>query len=171
MPPPRTTRRILLALVAVLLPVAFCCSWWNQSPDFVWALLRDSRAYPPVDALHLTKGTGDLEEDLLPHFQVKLPCDTQHLRYGEWEDFGPAGWLALRFDTSTACLDGFVRDNGLRPATENLIPVHRVPAEYGWQLDQGNTNYRAEPSGPVRLAVSVDTRSTRPVVHVFSTYY
>jgi hypothetical protein len=70
---------------------------------------------------HVTKGDGDLEKDLLPHFLVRLPCDATGLRYGEWEDIGPNGWLALRFQTSPPCLDAFLRDNGLQPVQDNPI--------------------------------------------------
>jgi hypothetical protein len=80
--------------VLLLVSVVGCVSWWNQSPSFVWARFQDSREYPHSDdPARITRGDGDLEKDLLPHFLVRLPCDATGLRYGEWEDVGP-GWLA-----------------------------------------------------------------------------
>jgi hypothetical protein len=162
---------IATILFVVIAPICFCWSWWNQSPDFVWALFRDSREYPHTDdPLHITKGDGDLEEDLLPHFLVKLPCDVQHLRYGEWEDYGPMGWLYLRFGTSPQCLNDFLRDNALHPTENSNFPPQAVPEEYGWRIEVTNSTYVGQPSTRVRLSVSIDQRSTRPTVFVISEY-
>lgn len=136
-----------------------------------WALSGDSREYPRIDErFHITKGDGDLEDDLLPHFQVRLTCETKNLRYGEWEDFGPAGWLALRFETDADCVRQFLFDNDLDSTPGAEIPMDRVPAEYGWHLAAGNKNYKAEPSARVRLTVSVDSSGPAPVVYAFATY-
>ena len=121
--------------------------------------------------MHITRGDGDLEKDLLPHFLVRLPCDATGLRYGEWEDIGPDGWLALRFETSPSCLDAFLRDNGLQPVQNNPIPAQNVPEAYKWRLDLANAYYSAEPTDRVHLAVAVDNRSSRPDVYTWSTYH
>jgi hypothetical protein len=160
-------------LVALLLAsVGGCVSWFSQSPDFFWAMFRDSREYPHSDdPMHITKGHGDLENDLLPHFLVRLPCDATAVRYGEWEDIGPAGWLALRFETSPSCLDAFVRENGLKSVSADPIPASEVPHTYGWDLTTTTAYYSAEPSEDVRLSVAIDNRSSRPTVYAWSTYY
>lgn len=162
------------ALLCVLVvPLLCCASWWQQSPDFVWSPLRDSRQYPHTDdPFHITKGNGDLERDLLPHFQVKLPCDTADLRYGEWEDFGPAGRLYLRFTTSPDCLAAFRQDNRLTLSADQSVnfPTN-IPEQYGWTIEATNTLYVGEPSDRVHLYVSVDSRSTRPTVFVVAEYF
>ena len=59
-------------VVLMLASVGGCVGWLNQSPGFFWAMFRDSREYSnPDDPMHITKGRGDLEKDLLPHFLVR----------------------------------------------------------------------------------------------------
>ncbi|MEV6963643.1 hypothetical protein AB0M47_00910 [Hamadaea sp. NPDC051192] len=159
----------MIALFTVIGPVCCCWSWWNQSPDFVWALFRDSREYPRVDGpMHITKGDGDLEKDLLPHFLVKLPCGVEHLRFAEWEDYGSMGQLFLHFDTSPECLDAFLRHNALFPTENFTFPPLNVPKEYGWTIYSSNSTYVGTPSESVRLSASVDLRSGQPSVYVIS---
>lgn len=138
-------------------------------------LLGDVPGFPRVshtdDPMHITRGHGDLERDLLPHFLVRLPCDATAVRYGEWEDIGPDGWLALRFETSPSCLDAFVRENGLKSAPADPIPAYQVPQTYGWDLTTTAYYYSAEPSTRVRLSVAVDNRSSRPTVYAWSAYH
>lgn len=158
--------------VFLLATVVGCGSWWSQSPDFFWAMFRDSREYPHIDdPVHITKGDGDLEKDLLPHFMVRPACDATGLRYGEWEDIGPEGWLALRFETSPSCLDAFLRDNGLKRVPDNPIPTSQVPGEYNWRLDLTNVYYSSNPSDRVQISVAVDNRSNRPNVYAWSAYH
>jgi hypothetical protein len=170
----RMTARGKVRLVAGLL-LAFVVgsvSWWTQTPAFFWAIFQDSRAYPhPDDPAQVTRGAGDLEKDLLPHFRLRLPCDAEGIRYGEWEDIGPDGRLAVRFKTSPSCLDAFLRDNGLKAVPDDPIPVQEVPGAYQWRLDRADGYYSADPSDRVHLSVAVDNRSHRPDVYAWSAYH
>lgn len=160
--------------MVVLLLATVCggLSWMNGSPDFFWAMFRDSREYPnPDDPAHITWGHGDLEKDLLPHFLVRRPCDAAGVRYGEFENGDTGGWLGVRFETSPSCLAAFVRDNGLKSVPGDPVPVHDVPGAYDWDLTSTSTYYSAEPSEQVRLSVAVDNRPSRPVVYAWSVYY
>lgn len=168
----RSTRLIVaLLLMGVLAPVCGCLSWWNQAPDFVWAMFRDAREYPhPNDPMHVTIGGGDLEKDLLPHYLVSLPCDVGNLRYGDAEDFGPMGQLYLRFEMTPTCLDSFLAANGLIPSAGGF-PLSRVPDAYGWLLAPANFIYEAHPSARVQLTVSVDRRADTTTVFLLAEHY
>lgn len=158
----------VLVVLMVVAPLCLCWSWFNQTPEWLWALSRDSREYPHVDdPMHVTHGDGDLEEDLLPYFRVNLPCDVEHLRYGEFENYGNnLDLLHLRFDTSPSCLGRFLQDNGLSPAVR-FQPVV-IPPEYEWHINSGNASYEGAPSPHVRLLVSIDRSAARPIVFLVS---
>jgi hypothetical protein len=159
-------RRLALLLAGLLLVPLCCCSRVTETPAFIWSVFRDDREYPRIhDPLHITVGDGDLEEDLLPHFQVELPCDVSGLRYGEWEDFSTPGTLYLRFEASAACVDEFIVANGLRVNEPTSVP-RGVPEEYGWTLAADNVSYGADRSDRVRLFASVDRHAPMPTVYV-----
>ncbi|NUT08125.1 MAG: hypothetical protein HOV76_32110 [Hamadaea sp.] len=166
--PKRSSR--VLAGVATLFVVAALCCWgaWSQISGSFRS--NDPREYPRKDeALHITYRGGDLEDDLLPRYGVKLPCDVQHLRWGNHEDMGPMGSLYLRFDTSSTCLDEFLRDNRLQP-TAAWTPSVFVPDEYGWAINASDATYAARPSERVRLSVSIHRGEQRPVAYVVAVY-
>ncbi|MCP2322196.1 hypothetical protein HDA40_000703 [Hamadaea flava] len=160
---------VLAGAVALVGVAALCC--WGALSQFSPSIRSDDpREYPRKDeALHITYGGGDLEDDLLPRYSVKLPCDVQHLRWGNHEDMGSMGSLYLRFDTSPTCLDEFLRDNRLQSAAA-WTPAVFVPAEYGWAVSSSDAAYAASPSERVQLSVSIHRGEQRPEAYVVAVY-
>ncbi|WP_344613700.1 hypothetical protein [Dactylosporangium salmoneum] len=161
--------KVLVALVAVL--VLCCASWCTGQPDFVWALFRDSREYPNSEGpLRVTIGGGDLEKDILPHYRLTLPCDVTGLRFADEEDFSSMGTVYLRFSTSSGCLDGFLRDNGMAHGTDECGGMDNGPEHYGWEINGGNACYFRESSDYDHpwLRASVDRSTSRPTVYLIA---
>ena len=88
---------------------------------------------------------GDFEDDILPHYQVSLPCDVDGLRYSNAEDMtGPMGELYLHFATSQGCLerilDGWLAVPAEPPTMapsdpEFPLPAATLPDTLGWRFD------------------------------------
>ncbi|MFI7659915.1 ferritin-like domain-containing protein [Micromonospora parva] len=88
---------------------------------------------------------GDFEDDILPHYQVSLPCDVDGLRYSNAEDMtGPMGELYLHFTTSPGCLDRILDGWAAAPAQPPTmaptdagfpLPAAAIPETIGWRLD------------------------------------
>ncbi|MEH1166647.1 hypothetical protein V6V47_14805 [Micromonospora sp. CPCC 205539] len=88
---------------------------------------------------------GDFEDDILPHYQVSLPCDVDGLRYSNAEDMtGPMGQLYLHFTTSQRCLDRIL-EGWLAAPTQPPTMTPRdpdfpfsassIPDTFGWHFD------------------------------------
>ncbi len=132
---------------------------WNRGPD------PDPREYPEAGPVRVTVGGGNLERDLLPRYHVSLPCEVKDLRYGDSEDFGPAGELYLTFTTSSQCVDPFLTANGLTrdPALAHLL---QVPDQYGWTFADDDDWYSGTPDPSNRLTAVVDLNGPDPTVYV-----
>ncbi|MBQ0979820.1 ferritin-like domain-containing protein [Micromonospora sp. M61] len=88
---------------------------------------------------------GDFEDDILPHYEVSLPCDVDGLRYSNAEDMtGPMGQLYLHFTTSQGCLDRILDGWAAVPAEPSTmaptdpgfpLPAAAIPGTIGWRFD------------------------------------
>ncbi|MEU4551061.1 ferritin-like domain-containing protein [Micromonospora violae] len=130
----RLRRWAVIGLVVVGLAVAL------YPPAHFWG----PRPYRHPDGLFgVTR--GDFEDDILPHYQVSLPCDVDGLRYSNAEDVtGPMGELYLYFTTSQGCLDRILEGWAAVPAepptmapTDAGFPLRAatIPDTIGWRFD------------------------------------
>ncbi|MEV6965103.1 hypothetical protein AB0M47_08285 [Hamadaea sp. NPDC051192] len=160
---------VLPGVLALVVFAALCC-WGAWGQISISARSKDPREYPRKDqGLHITYGGGDLEDDLLPRYAVKLPCDVQDLRWGNIEDMGSAGSLYLRFDTSSTCLDEFLQDNQLQPTAAGM-PTVSIPEEYGWIIGSGDDIYGASPTEHVRTSVAIHRGGQRAAAYIVAVY-
>ncbi|MER7441869.1 hypothetical protein [Micromonospora avicenniae] len=138
--------------VAVLVVVGLAV--WLYPPAHFWG----PRPYRHPDGIFgVTR--GDFEEDMLPHYQLSLPCDVDGLRYSNAEDMtGPMGELYLHFTTSQECLDRILAEFGAVPAQPSAMaptddafpfPASAVPDMFGWRFDAESYLVFQRPGDPV----------------------
>lgn len=157
---------------AVLVAVAFLAidRPWTWAADY-WRSLGqpaagDAREYPrPSGPMFVTIGKGDLEKDLLPYFDVTLPCAATDISFGQDIHAGGAtDSLYLRFATTRECLREFLATNRLA-TSEDAFPGATVPTGYGWVLGEGDPEYSRQ-TGANRVHVLVEGQLEQPVVFV-----
>ncbi|MFI7607225.1 hypothetical protein ACIBTV_19080 [Micromonospora sp. NPDC049366] len=136
-------------------------AWWRRARLWRWgaaalaAVVLAVLLYPPAhfwgprpyrhpDGIFgVTR--GDFEDDILPHYQLSLPCDVDGLRYANLEDMtGPMGELYLHFTTSPDCLDRILDGFAAAPTQPAVMtpadaafpfPASSVPDTFGWDFD------------------------------------
>jgi hypothetical protein len=108
-----------------------------------WTWGRELREYPrPDHGVYVSYGDS-FEHDLLPHYQLALPCDVDGLRWGDDEDLiGSSGRLYVKFVASAGCLGRFITANHLDTTTSSSFPD--APARYGWSVDVGVAFYTGQ---------------------------
>jgi len=123
--------------------IALCVGGWLG-----WRWLKhDPREYPNFDDT-VTVGFGSLENDILPRYNVALPCDTTDVHYADDESpIGSDGTLYLSFTTSARCLRMFISGFGddFQPPEQLKGGDVRFPdgmrqQRFGWTY-QGSTMY------------------------------
>lgn len=97
---------VLGLLVAVTGFALWGVALWG---GFWWSVQDDPRQYPH-GGLDVTIGGGSFEHDILPHYQLTLPCGARDVRYADNESLiGSDGTLYLTFNTSAGCLSQFTQ--------------------------------------------------------------
>jgi hypothetical protein len=152
----------------VLIPVLFVASICAVMvvPELLHG--RDSREYANADD-SVTYGSGSLDHDILPHYQVTLPCDTTNLHYADDESLiGPEGTLYLSFATSATCLQTFVAsltDHSQATGGSLDFPHDIVQPRFGWTFQASKTyDIYGGGDGDVNVATVVVDSSSDPAV-------
>ncbi|MDG4807771.1 hypothetical protein O7634_13530 [Micromonospora sp. WMMD1120] len=159
----------LIGLVVVAVAVAL------YPPAHFWG----PRPYRHPDGL-FGATRGDFEDDILPHYQVSLPCDVDGLRYANTEDVtGPMGELYLRFRTSPGCLDrilgGWAADPA-QPATMAPtdpgfpMPASAIPDTVGWRFEADSYQVYRRAGDVVTGSVVALRDGRRVTVHLIARY-
>lgn len=167
----RPRRRLIAAWVAVML-LAGCAG----TAGAVWLRSRpDPREYEVDSAVTVQIGDGSLEKDILPHYELTLPCSTANVRYFDDESLvGSGGELFLRLGATQHCLalwlDRLGLANGLQRLTgdDPLFPYEAQQARFGWRFDTSKVYdvYQGDLSGRNSAIVVVDNSDSAPIVYV-----
>ncbi|MFC5923221.1 hypothetical protein [Micromonospora vulcania] len=139
-------RRLVAAgVVLAVLVVAFGVALWGKGPF-------DERAYP-------SSRWDKSMADIFDQFQVQVPdCALADLRYwsGDYIDDN----LYLTFEADSACVDNFLRDNGLAGGTtvsrDVVFPFRDDrTAQWGWYEDDTPSylRFRTRPKTGTELTV------------------
>lgn len=168
----RPRRRWIAAWVAVTL-LAGCAAgtvgvvWLRPGPD--------PREYEVDSAVTVQLGDGSLEEDILPHYELALPCSTANVRYFDDESLvGSEGELFLNFSAPQRCLalwlDRLRLTAGLQRLTgkDPLFPYEARQDRFGWRFDTSKVYdvYQGDISERNSATVVVDNGGSAPIIYV-----